>query len=418
MSASLVVPPRILVAQIGARRHYAIPSILERAGLLASFHTDLTASASWLRLIHRLLPGRVTPGGLKRLLARRMETVPSSKIVHYTGFALSRILHRDRAQTPARHVKQILLQNHKFGRLVCGSNWGQANAVYVFNGAGLEILRQAKAMGMTCIMEQTSAAIGHDERLLADERERWPGWETSDMTEADWGPLAEREREEWSLADRILCGSDYVVRSIESVAGPADRCAVVSYAADSKMFTGSPRKPMDRPLRILAVGTVILRKGFQYLIEVARRLKRDGMQFRIVGSVQVSDSARRQLSEQMELVGSVPRDRIGDQYAWADVFVLPTISEGSANVCYEALASGLPVITTPHAGSVVRDGVEGFVVPIRSSDEIAKSICTLDRDRRRLEKMSLGAIDRAKMYSWETYAQRLSACLLLAPERA
>ena len=61
-------------------------------------------------------------------------------------------------------------------------------------------------------------------------------------------------------------------------------------------------------------------------------------------------------------------------YQQADIFVLPSIEEGSALVTYEAMACGLPVVTTPNAGSVVRDGVEGFIVSIRDPDALAERI--------------------------------------------
>jgi len=82
--------------------------------------------------------------------------------------------------------------------------------------------------------------------------------------------------------------------------------------------------------------------------------------FRTVGPSNVSPDAMQSLSECMEVVGAVPRTEIVQHYQWADVLVLPSISEWSANACYEALAAGLPVITTGNAGSVVGDEVDGF----------------------------------------------------------
>ena len=66
---------------------------------------------------------------------------------------------------------------------------------------------------------------------------------------------------------------------------------------------------------------------------------------------------------------------MADLYAWADVFLLPFICEGSAMVTYEALSWGLPVITTHNAGSIVRDTVDGWLVPYRDSEAIAIENC-------------------------------------------
>jgi glycosyltransferase involved in cell wall biosynthesis len=94
-------------------------------------------------------------------------------------------------------------------------------------------------------------------------------------------------------------------------------------------------------------------------------------------------------------------------YRWADVLVLPSICEGSATVCYEALAAGLSVITTPNAGSVVRDGLDGFVVPIRDARALAEKLEQLASDPRLLADMSASAAARACEFTIAGYAERL-----------
>ena len=113
----------------------------------------------------------------------------------------------------------------------------------------------------------------------------------------------------------------------------------------------------------------------------------------------------------VEVVGAVPRSQIGEHYSWADVFVLPSICEGSATVCYEALAHGLPVITTPNSGSVVRDGLEGFIVPIRDADAIADRLVRLTRSDGLLDAMSRNARARAMEFTVEKYGERLVKAL-------
>src|SRR5208283_380502 len=111
------------------------------------------------------------------------------------------------------------------------------------------------------------------------------------------------------------------------------------------------------PLRVLTVGTVGLRKGSPYVLEAAKQLTGKAV-FRMVGGIGVTREAETQLREHLELTGAVSRNEIAKHFEWADVFLLPSICEGSATVTYEALAHGLPVICTPNTGSVVRDGME------------------------------------------------------------
>jgi len=76
-------------------------------------------------------------------------------------------------------------------------------------------------------------------------------------------------------------------------------------------------------------------------------------------------------------------------------------------VTYEALTAGLPVITTPNAGSVVRDGVDGFIVPIREAETIADRLEKLARNPGLLRDMSQRASERAEEYTWERWRERL-----------
>jgi glycosyltransferase involved in cell wall biosynthesis len=100
--------------------------------------------------------------------------------------------------------------------------------------------------------------------------------------------------------------------------------------------------------------------------------------------------------------------------------VFPSLCEGSATVTYEALAAGLPVITTPHAGSVVRDGREGFVVPIRDVDALAARIDLLAGDPELVAQMSRAARQRSREFSWPRYGERLVSALqqILSAHRA
>lgn len=398
---------RIIIAQIGARRHYAIPAILERAGLLERFYTDLCANVGLLGLAGRMVPTKVQPKGLKRMLGRRVEGVPAAKIRCFPLFALQRIRQRTKVATPGDRLRSWVTANRQFCELVLRRGLGDADTVYAFNGAALEWFQYAKSHGLRTILEQTSAPVELEQRMLAEERQQWPGWESEGAAPNDWQPMADRERGEWELADRIICGSDYVYHAIAEQGGPVERCRVVPYAAADRFFADAPRTAPRHPLRVLFVGTVCLGKGVPYLMQAAEQLRSEEVHCRVVGPVNVSDDAVGQLRACLELTGPVPRSEMARQYQWADVLVLPSISEGSANVCYEALAAGLPVITTPHAGSVLRDGQEGFLVPIRCAESIADRIMRLAGDVSLYQQMSEQARTRAAEFTWERYADRL-----------
>ena len=93
-----------------------------------------------------------------------------------------------------------------------------------------------------------------------------------------------------------------------------------------------------------------------------------------------------------------------------DVLVLPSLHEGFGLVLTEAMSQGLVVITTPHTAGpdLITDGVDGLLVPIRSSDAIEEALAHLLLNRDHLAAMQEAARRRVNAYSWENYRLRLA----------
>jgi len=407
--------PRFLVAQLGARQGYAVPTVLHGAGLLECLCTDVCASLPALRLVDRLVPRSVRPAGLERLLGRKPAAVPDAKIVCFPWFAATSVWRRSRRRGPGDLLRFYAWDNRRFCDLVVRHGFGRANAVYGYNGASLEILKRAREEGLATVLEQTSSPAAREQIYLDEEAARWPQWELSVLQRQDWEPLADREMREWELADRIVCGSQWVTEGMAAVEGPVGKCRVVPYSVSDRFFCyadrDSRRRETSTALRVLFLGNVRLLKGIQYFMEAARLLAGENVQFRAVGPSSVSHKAEAEIRRHVDYVGPVPRSTVPEQLRWADVLVLPTLSEGSALVCYEALAAGLPVVTTPNAGSVVRDGAEGYIVPIRAPEAIACALSRLAADRQLLAEMSRRATARAAEFTHERYAERLLTAL-------
>ena len=414
-SVSIAAPPTICVAQLGARMHYAVPRALHQAGMLERFFTDATAVSPWV-LGLKTVPERLRPLGLKRLLGRMPAGLPKERLTAYERFGWEYTWRGWRARGQEEQTRVYLWAGQKFCQLVAEAGVGEAAGVYTYACAGLELLQYAKDRGLFGMVEQTSAPAQIEDCLLAEEIEVNPRWDGHGTGGTARGEFGARVQAEWQSASLILCGSAFVLRGIDQCGGPVDRCLVVPYGVDS---CGIVRESAHShsALRVLISGRVSLMKGAPYALAAARALH--GMtELRWVGQVCVSPDAAATLGEHIDLRGAVPRTAMPAQYAWADVFLLPTLCEGSATVCYEALAAGLPVITTPNAGSVVRDGLDGFIVPIRDPEAIAEKLEILARDRELLWWMSNNARDRAREFTVEKYGERLIATLRVAMQAA
>lgn len=346
---------KVLVAQIGARRHYAVPRGLQEAGVLAGLIADACADIwPWKALGY--LPVACRRGVVRSILGRKVTGVPSCKIEGMFGFALAGVTFGKQGVEENR-TDFWVRRNADFGRRVAAMDWGAADTVYAYNGAALEVFEEAKRRGLRCVLDQTAAPWRYNTELLQREQERWRGWEENPADMDLSGRMIEREEAEWELADRIVCGSDFVIDTLREVGGAWEKARTVHYPRPQVPSGGEIRKDREagEKQRVLFVGTLQLRKGIQYLYEAAEYLDPEKYVIRAVGPSTLTPYAMRCLGERMEVRGAVPREEVWKYYGWADVFVLPTLSEGSANVCHEAMAVGLPVITTKASG-VDREG--------------------------------------------------------------
>jgi glycosyltransferase involved in cell wall biosynthesis len=397
-----------VVARLGAAMHYAVPSILHRAGSLERFYTDFYAGAGATRLLS-FMPRRWRGAAINRALGRVARGLPENRIRSYPILGLEYYVRQAFAENPRARDEVFLWVGEKFGRLVTRDGFGKARGVYTFTTAALEILRAARHKGLATVLEQTIAPRAVEEDLLATERGSFPGWEPVRDQDISITRTTERERAEWQLADVIICGSEFVRQGVAQCGGPAERCLVIPYGVDAT-FSRAARPPHDGPLRVLSVGKASLRKGIGYAAETARLL--DGAAtFRWVGSADLLPSARKNVERYVTLVGAVPRNQIISHFEWADVFFLPSVCEGSATVTYEALISGLPVIATPNTGSVVTDGVNGFIVPPRDIQTMVDRLQRLNLDRGILLKMQEAARRSCEVASLEAYEGRLLRAL-------
>jgi glycosyltransferase involved in cell wall biosynthesis len=164
-------------------------------------------------------------------------------------------------------------------------------------------------------------------------------------------------------------------------------------------------------LRILFVGRVSHTKGIQHLVAALAELNLPRLTLHVVGWSFDDAAWARQHPGKVIYHAHVASSEIPEVYRRCDIFVAPSLHEGSSLATYEALASGLPVITTPNAGSVVTDGVDGFVVPVGDTSALKERILLLCEDTALRREMSKNARTKAEQYAWAGYRRRLGEIL-------
>jgi len=202
---------------------------------------------------------------------------------------------------------------------------------------------------------------------------------------------------------------------------------VIPNALDVKTFGDSARAKLDlaMPERqdckvIIFVGTLRKVKGVEYLIRAMRivALRRTGVRLVLVGDGEerpfLEDlTARLSLSDIVTFVGRIPNERVPDYLTAAHVFVLPSLSEGFPGVILEAMACGLPIVSTRVGGlpEIVEDGKNGFLVESRSPDEIAEKVILLLEDDSLRTEIADANRKKVERYSPQAQIERLEGIL-------
>ncbi|MBN1551178.1 glycosyltransferase family 4 protein [bacterium] len=401
------IKPNILVAQLGARRHYIVPATLNKYGMLHDFYTDIFLKSSFCETMVKNIASRFGLTSVKRLAGRHSSQLPLNKIHTFPVFGL-RYKYRGRfSNTDESKVKNWLWGGKTFCESIIKRSWEGVTGVYSFSSAALELLQKAKNIKICSILDMATALRKVEYEIYENESAVFPGWADSRYwTESD-DAYHNRQLQEIRVASTIICSSTYVKRMIQNVPGFEKRLSVLPIGFDSH-FSQPTEKSSKGPLKILCIANGGILKGFGYL---ARAVKNFGsnLQTRVVGELTVSQTAKSDLSENLELFGSVPRTEIAGHYEWADVFVLPSLSETFGLVILEAMSYGLPVITTDHTAGpdIIRQEGDGYIVPAGDSEAIAEKLEWFLMNRQQLPDMSSQAYERSREFSMEKYGEKL-----------
>lgn len=397
-------PLQVVVAHKGAREHFLAARALHRKGMLAALVTDWYAPLppALARGVKKLNPA------LARALGAHAPELPRERVVALNGFGLYSRWHLRRAERVGNLMPAMARDDERFARRVARLRLPDHQVFLGFSYAAMEALQAAQSRGALTVVDQIDPGrVEWD--LVREESLRWPDY-GDPMPEAPSG-YYERARMEWSLADVTLVNSEWSRAALLQQGAPADRLEVIPLAFEAA--APGPETPSGRPgcLTVLWLGSVILRKGIAYLVEAARELVGQPVKFLVAGPVGIRDTAIRKAPPNVEWLGAVPRSEAHRLYRSADVFVLPTLSDGFAITQVEALAHGLPVVATSNCGAVVEDGRTGFLVPARNARALAAAVQRFIREPGLAARMRSACLAAAADYSVASYANRLESIL-------
>lgn len=397
---------RVAVVHPGTQYAPRLAEQLEAHRLLGSFWTGIGASdAGWLAPLLR--PTSRNP--LARLLSRRVvRGVPPGRLQlqpwpeilatwrQRQGRDLQAVWHR-RNESFQRGLPTRLFRDHP---IVIG-----------FDTSSWLVAERCAAAGSTFVLDQSIGHASARERTYAAVRLTFPEW--GHELEVRRAEVARAEAREHALAARIVASSAFARDTLVAQGVSADRVVVNPYGVDSVRFHPRRSTAAGRPLRFVFVGQVTARKGVPLLLAAWTRLGPPGAELWLVGHVAARTQPLLAGVPGVRVCGPVPHGELPGLLGACDVFVFPSYFEGFAQVVPEALACGLPAIASEASGArdIVRDGVDGFLVPTGDGDALEAAMARFAQDRGLAARMSAAARARAEEFTWNAYGDRWARLL-------
>jgi glycosyltransferase involved in cell wall biosynthesis len=288
--------------------------------------------------------------------------------------------------------------------------FGQIDIIHTWARGARETLKTAAMLGIPTVLERQNAHTRFAYQVVKKECERIGVSLPSNQSHAFNADVLRKEEEEYRLAYRLLCPSDFVVRTFVDQGFEKTKLMRHTYGFDEKRFYPDNRpNGLNRGLTMLFVGECSVRKGLHFALEAWFRspAHKNGA-FMIAGEF-LPEYAKR-LSPMLNhpsirVLGH--RNDIPELMRNSDILVLPSIEEGSALVTYEARGSGCVVLVSDSAGSPSKHMEDALIHPVGNIEVLEKHITMLDQDRGFLKKLRAASLRGISDITWNAAGIRL-----------
>jgi glycosyltransferase involved in cell wall biosynthesis len=288
------------------------------------------------------------------------------------------------------------------------------DAVYLFPGPSLNLFRKIRRRRKPIFVERINCHTAEAKRILDEAYSRLGVSPQHGISRA----TISRENEELEMSDFIFCPSPEVERSFSGSGVPTRKLILSSYGWSPSRFPNigsrkSLREQQGRPIEVLFVGHLSVRKGTHLLLHAWAKAGIDG---RLVLCGKMEPTIAKTCAQILSRSDVVWREfdpKIADAYDSASIFACPSLEEGSPLVTYEAMAHGLPILVSPMgAGGVVRNDVDGIIIPPYDEDAWIDALQRLAGNADLRAALGESARQQASEFTWEKVAGRRANVIL------
>lgn len=374
---------KYIITTAGKFHHFDVAKVMERRNQLSK----IISGYPWFKLKKEKIAKKLVEAqGIYRILRE--------PLIRDTRFKkVDNILNILSAKNLDNLTSKIIDQNEDADVFIGQSQCGLKS--------GLKIKKKNKIY----ICERTSTHIDYQNNIL-DEEYNNLGLKYHKID--NW--YINREKEEYAESDIILVPSNFVKNTFENKY--LSKIKVLEFGVNTKNFFRDYKiKKSDKYFDILFLASKSIRKGLHYLLEAFKKFKHPNKRLHIVGS-NTSDKNFFQgkiNDDNMIVYGHVDHLKLNKIINLCHVYVLPSIEDGFATTILQVASAGCPVIVTENTGSsdFVKNSGCGYVISIRSVEEILNKFIFLQENRDELDKFSINGQNYLKKNNWETYCNQL-----------
>ncbi|MDD5449792.1 MAG: glycosyltransferase family 4 protein [Candidatus Omnitrophica bacterium] len=295
--------------------------------------------------------------------------------------------------------------SERFDRLAAKNIKPGANIFVGWSSFSLRGIRAAKKLGMISILERGSTHIVYQRDILREEYEKY-----GIQAGLPHPMIVEKELKEYNEADYISIPSTFVKSTFIKKGFAPGRLIMAPYGVDISEF--SAVKKQDNKFRIIHCGAISLQKGVHYLLKALYELKLPNAELWLVGGIskEIAPFIKKYDFPGLCLKGVFKQSKLKELYSQGSVFCLASLQEGQAMVILQAMACGLPVICTVNTGGgdIIREGIDGFVIPIRDSEALKEKIIFMYENQEKRKEMGKMALKRVRAdFTWDAYGDRI-----------
>jgi glycosyltransferase involved in cell wall biosynthesis len=392
--------PKAVACFSGSRDHYQLALALQEVGFLEKLVTDLYWEPRKLARESRIT--KLFP----KLLARHTPGLPQSQVITPPGAMFDSLLMKTMFASRSRQIRL----DRMIGLRARRESWKLQTALFSYSYYAAEAFAPGERQSRWRFLFQLHPHPATVRRILGEEMLRSPEFKASLQWEHELGSTQrhfESLCEESRLANGWIVASSYTASTLAENGVPRNQIHVVPYGVN---FGTYPCRdcppPATKPFRVVWVGSMTQRKGLSYFLEAIGSLPQEGLEVLICGRSAVDRRVIENYGiKSVRILQGLATADLAAQLRQSDLFVLPSLAEGFGHVILEAMASGVPVVTTSStcAPDVFKDGEHGFIVPIRDIGALVRTIKWGSQHRSELYQMGLGAAKQARTFTWQRF---------------